>query len=563
VVPTKDRPAHVTAAVDRLLVQTRPPQRIVVVDASDPPFEASAGLVDRARNAGVDLVVVSHEPSTSAQRNFGLQFVETPIVLFHEDDLAIDVEYAAALLRPLEQDGSEQLGGAAASPVSPDASALARLRRGIVSRRTRGSSDGTIVSAVNAAAVAFRTPLARRHRFDERFHGYAPGDIADMSARLAEEAPIVRVPDARYRDLEPGGKALPERWYHRGRRGTYFRLQRAARTPRGIAAFGLSLLGEVCGAAADSFRERDPVHMRSYVVGVARTLGEFHSSQLKPSAYYAAGHRYQRARIRIRRRRGAGGGWTGVRVLGYHRVSPDRDLLAVSPELFRRQLELALEWQLVPLSLSEVIDRLDGPIDGRYFAVTFDDGYRDVLENAVPILRELEIPATVFVSTGVVDGVARFSWYRSSPPVMTWEELRELGVAGHLDVQAHSRTHRLLTRLADEEVRNEIVGCKLELESRLPTPVTSFCYPAGLYGRREVELVVEAGFRAGVSCDPGVVRAGVPRGALPRTMISSLDRMSEFEAKLAGVLDERSGLGAWVHRRRSVQEEAPASAQQT
>src|SRR5436309_1106175 len=73
--------------------------------------------------------------------------------------------------------------------------------------------------------------------------------------------------------------------------------------------------------------------------------------------------------------------------------------------------------------------------------LSFDAGYADVAENGLPALTGHGFSATVFVSTGVVDGRASFGWYRRQPPVLGWNEIRELDREGTLRFGAHTVTH--------------------------------------------------------------------------------------------------------------------------
>ena len=97
---------------------------------------------------------------------------------------------------------------------------------------------------------------------------------------------------------------------------------------------------------------------------------------------------------------------------------------------------------------------------------------------------------------------------------------------GLVDVQAHSSTHRRMTRLSDAELDDEVAGAKEELERHLPYAITSFSYPAGLYSPREMRAVEMAGFRGGVTTRPGVNPGGVGLGDLRRTMIHCNDRVA-------------------------------------
>jgi peptidoglycan/xylan/chitin deacetylase (PgdA/CDA1 family) len=175
--------------------------------------------------------------------------------------------------------------------------------------------------------------------------------------------------------------------------------------------------------------------------------------------------------------------------------------------------------------------------DPRLVGMSFDDGYRDVAENALPILEQHGFEATVFVATAVVDGSARFDWYDDQPAVLSWPEIVELDRGGTLRFEAHTRTHPNLLALADDAARREIVGSKSDLEERLERPVDVFCYPAGLYRLEHRDLVAAAGFRAAATCDRGVNRPGDDPLLLRRIPIDGTDRMVDFEAKLNGAHD--------------------------
>jgi peptidoglycan/xylan/chitin deacetylase (PgdA/CDA1 family) len=276
-----------------------------------------------------------------------------------------------------------------------------------------------------------------------------------------------------------------------------------------------------------------------------------YSLSIKPRAYYPATHLLQRARIAKARRHGAAAAWHGVRLFGYHRISDQCDELALPRDMFRRHMEALLDAGATPVTLGRALDLLRDGTPGRYVTVTFDDGYHDNLENAVPVLEELGIPATIFVSTHVVDGDARFSWYGDrQPPLLGWDEIEELDRHDLFSIGAHTRTHPALPLLNEDRARAEIVGSKRDLETRLGRRVADFCYPAGLYGEREARLVHEAGFASGVTCEPGVNDAADAALTLRRTMIDRRDTLVDFGAKLAGWLDRPLRLRQLVHARR-------------
>ena len=119
-----------------------------------------------------------------------------------------------------------------------------------------------------------------------------------------------------------------------------------------------------------------------------------------------------------------------------------------------------------------------------------------------------------------------------------------------LSFEAHTITHPNLTALAPDEAGHEIAGSKAALEARLGRAVTGFCYPAGVYGARERELVARAGFAVATSCEPGANTPDVDPLELRRTAVGRGDRLADFRAKLAGGHDRPSVLRAAYRRAR-------------
>jgi len=256
---------------------------------------------------------------------------------------------------------------------------------------------------------------------------------------------------------------------------------------------------------------------------------------LKPTAFYAAHAIYTRARSawwEARTRRHAV--TNGLRILFYHRVSRDRDELAVTPHRFREQMEHLAGAGYRVVGAVDAAAALDAPEAGRVVGLTFDDGYADVVDNALPVLVELGFRATIFLPTGAIDGTHPLSWYERQPPLLEWSTIAELDRSGTLDFGAHTVSHRNLLALDDATAEGEIARSKHALEARLGHPVYSFCYPAGLYGERERRLVRSAGFRVAVGTDPGANDADSDRLALRRIGVEPRDRLLDFRAKVGG-----------------------------
>ena len=240
-----------------------------------------------------------------------------------------------------------------------------------------------------------------------------------------------------------------------------------------------------------------------------------------------------------------------LRILFYHRISDDRDELAVSPREFRRQMDYLATESYRVVDVVEAAELLgQGVSCRRTVGLSFDDGFVDVAEQAQPLLAERGFGATVFVAPAVVDGWATFGWYRSQPPVLGWDEIVDLDREGTLRFEAHSLTHPNLLSLRDAAAWEEINGSKLTLEEHLEREVLAFSYPSGLFGARERGLVAAAGFHVAVSCEPGCNSRGTDRLALRRRQIDRRDGLLDFRAKLGGGHDTPLPLRGVYRRRR-------------
>jgi peptidoglycan/xylan/chitin deacetylase (PgdA/CDA1 family) len=252
----------------------------------------------------------------------------------------------------------------------------------------------------------------------------------------------------------------------------------------------------------------------------------------------------------------------GLRILFYHRVSPDSDELAVSPGHFREQMDVLADTGVEVVDVVDAARRLFAGecAPRRIVGLSFDDGYSDVAEHALPVLEQHGFRATVFVATGLVDGSAPLSWYEGrAPTVLSWDEIVSLDRLGTLRFEAHSVTHRNLVALDDAEARDEFTRSKDVLESRLEREVRAFCYPGGLLTDRERVFAKEAGYELAVSCEPGANHLDSDRFSLRRLQVDARDSLLDFRAKLGGGHD--SGLpGRALYRRLRYGSATPARA---
>jgi peptidoglycan/xylan/chitin deacetylase (PgdA/CDA1 family) len=191
-----------------------------------------------------------------------------------------------------------------------------------------------------------------------------------------------------------------------------------------------------------------------------------------------------------------------VLVLSYHAVSERWPAaLSVTPDRFESQLRTLVERGYAGATFGDAIAAR--PARSKTVAVTFDDGYRSVLSLARPILRELGLPATVFVPTDFVGSGRPMSWpgidrwlggeHEPELVPLSWEELGELRAAGW-EIGSHTCTHPHLTRLADDALAEELGRSRERCEEMLGAPCRSLAYPYGDHDDRVVEAARAAGY---------------------------------------------------------------------
>jgi peptidoglycan/xylan/chitin deacetylase (PgdA/CDA1 family) len=262
-------------------------------------------------------------------------------------------------------------------------------------------------------------------------------------------------------------------------------------------------------------------------------------------------------------------------ILCYHNVVPanagkfGEPSLHLSSERFQRQMRwLAARYSV--LTLHEFVSRLlAGKSMRSIAAVTFDDGYAGVFEHAVPILRALSIPATVFVVAGAVGRSSGFWWdqpeiigtsadrhrplselrgdgdamlagraslNRVLPPwyrPARWDTIRERS-GGGIEIGVHSATHRSLPTLADSELDHEIVESRAIIREATGNWPEFFAYPYGHWNSHVRDRVRSAGYLAGLTLDSGLNQLPADPWSLRRVNVPARISDAAFEAWAAG-----------------------------
>jgi peptidoglycan/xylan/chitin deacetylase (PgdA/CDA1 family) len=236
-----------------------------------------------------------------------------------------------------------------------------------------------------------------------------------------------------------------------------------------------------------------------------------------------------------------------LRVLMYHKIN-DRpgNRMSVPVGLFDEQIDLLGQLGYTVVGLDDVLDHYVGgrPLPERAVLVTFDDGYRDNQENALPVLRKYRYPAVVFVPIGYLDEARplpheeRLAERGLVNPTLGWDELDQLEAEG-IRIESHGISHRPLADLELDEAAREIALSKLRLEDRLGRPVRAFAYVKGSeahYRPVHLSLLRQAGYEVAFTSVSGANRATTDPLRLHRYNVEPYAHRT-FELVLAGACD--------------------------
>jgi peptidoglycan/xylan/chitin deacetylase (PgdA/CDA1 family) len=231
-----------------------------------------------------------------------------------------------------------------------------------------------------------------------------------------------------------------------------------------------------------------------------------------------------------------------IPLLMYHSISTDAGprfrKFTLSPEMFSAHLGYLFENQYTPLTVAQLADLMqDGPssLPERPVVITFDDGFMDFYESAMPALHKYSFPATLFIVTGLVDGCS--TWLKpereDKRKMLAWSQIVEIDRAG-IECGPHSHTHADLDIVPADLARKEIVLSKEVLEQKLGHAVTTFCYPYGHFDIRVREMVEQAGYRAACAVRNAMSHLHDHRFSLARITISNSTTVPQLAALLNG-----------------------------
>ncbi len=224
----------------------------------------------------------------------------------------------------------------------------------------------------------------------------------------------------------------------------------------------------------------------------------------------------------------------GVRILAYHGVeTPPSTPFSVTVENFEAQMAyLAAKYDVVDLATVLKWQRGEYQSDRPMIVLTFDDGFRNNLQFAAPILQRHGLPASFFIIAGKLDG--------RDPRFMTADEVRSLNQGAHLSVGSHTLNHRSVARIDDAGRQVEIAESKERLETVLAKPVDRFCYPYGTFSDfddKSVAVLASQGYALACTSINGINLRRTDPFRLRRTKVEWSDDMTTFGRLVHSAMD--------------------------
>jgi peptidoglycan/xylan/chitin deacetylase (PgdA/CDA1 family)/GT2 family glycosyltransferase len=541
VIPTYERRETVLRTVRALGQQEHEDFEVIVVD--DGSTDGTAAAL-RSLDLRAALTVLEQGNHGAARaRNVGAARSAGEILLFLDDDMQAHPSMLAEHERSHRAGAQLVLGDLPLHPASPANVLSDAVGRWAARRRERLAGDTAPIALADLLSGQLsisHESFDRIGQFDVSFtrDGRYGGEDVDFGCRVLQAGlRVVFNPAAisyQYYDVDPA--EYLRRGYQAGRSQQELMLkhpERAEQLERGPhfhTRLSRWLLGPLVLAPAtfsSPLRAAVAALVRSGHGG-SRLLGVFMGLR---TTEYRRGARDSRRALSSGR----------AVVLAYHAISDlshDARLAqyGVAAKRFAEQLDALSKQGCAFIELEDLLRALDGRqrLPRRAILLSFDDGYADLLSDAVPILSARGIPALVFAVSGLVGDTNQWDRELGAGPLrlLDADGLRAAAEQG-VEIGSHGRTHRRLPDLAAAELSAELEGSAGELQALGLTRPRALSYPYGAFSSAVSRAVRQAGYQIAFTVEPGAVSRGADRFALPRVEVLAADTPRSVRLKIA------------------------------
>ena len=177
-----------------------------------------------------------------------------------------------------------------------------------------------------------------------------------------------------------------------------------------------------------------------------------------------------------------------IPIISYHSINNENCPISLSLKEFEKQLVFFKKNNFHSIHFNEIKNT-----SSKKFIITFDDGYKDLITNALPLLKKYDFTATCLIISNLIGKRNIWDEYKENIKDKELMNLSDINywLKNGMKIGSHSKNHKKLTKLDDKEKIDEIINSKNELESLIGSAIDSFCYPYGLYNENIVNIVKE------------------------------------------------------------------------
>lgn len=219
---------------------------------------------------------------------------------------------------------------------------------------------------------------------------------------------------------------------------------------------------------------------------------------------------------------------SGVSILMYHSIGDDDLFFTVRPDEFRRQMDYLSQRGYIVRVLTDVVEDLvqKRPLKPCVI-ITFDDGYKNFLKNALPVLTHYHFPATIFISTNLI----------GSDQILNSTDIKTITSTGLIQFMPHTANHRTLHSLSKEDQLQELESSLADLRKIILLKKPIISYPKGRYTNEVILHAKKVGYQAGVTVQEGIIHSDDNIFTLKRNSIDRSTTFTQFKAKISDAIE--------------------------
>lgn len=228
-----------------------------------------------------------------------------------------------------------------------------------------------------------------------------------------------------------------------------------------------------------------------------------------------------------------------VPILMYHHVAPKPvvgfEKYTVTTRAFAAQMRWLAWMRYTPITFDTLVAARQGerPFPSRPVVITFDDGFQECIDRAVPIMKQYRMSAIFYLVAGLMGRTSE--WLKRERGVelqlASWQSAQQL-LADGFQCGAHSLTHPHLTELTETACRRELVEARRLLEQNLGQEIIHLAYPFGAWNSRVRTLATESGYSTACSVEIGLSTEHDSLFAFRRVPITGFDSLADFVCRL-------------------------------